>query len=213
MAELGANPELIATWLKGWALAHDTALPTPCGNGWHVEVGLPDQTARYVFAAPEPAFWQLVETLTEPLIYLKVCASHDQIRHLFPARWTTEHRGFMMIRERAPLPVRPLPVDYHLTLYERSAGMTCNLDAADGTLAAFGSVVMADDMAVYDRIRTEKAHQRKGLGSVVMTTLQQGAHDMGRRRDMLCATDAGRALYETLGWQVHSPYTSAVIQP
>jgi len=213
MAEISADPELIATWLKGWALAHGTPLPTPSGHGWHVEVGLPDQKARYVFAAPEPAFWQLAETITDPLIYLKVCASHDQIRHLFPARWDTEHRGFLMTRDGPPPSLRVLPDGYRLVLCERPAGMICTLYAADGADAASGSVVLADDMAVYDRIRTNEAHRRKGLARIVMATLQNTAHKMGRRRDMLCASHMGRPLYESLGWQIHSPYTSAVIQP
>ncbi|WP_303830722.1 GNAT family N-acetyltransferase [Asticcacaulis taihuensis] len=216
MAGLGAqiaDPELIATWLKGWALAHEVPLPAPCGNGWHVEVGLPDQKARYVFAAPEPAFWQLAETITEPLVYLKVCAPHDEIKNLFPSRWATEHRGFMMTRQGPPPPVQALPAGHRLTLTERSTGLTCTVHAEDGSHAASGSVVLADDMAVYDRIRTEDKHRRKGLGSVIMTTLQQAAHDRGRRRDMLCASHMGRPLYETLGWQVHSLYTSAVILP
>jgi GNAT superfamily N-acetyltransferase len=213
MAEVTADPQLIATWLKGWALAHETPMPTVCGNGWHVEVGLPDQKARYVFAAPEPAFWQLAETLTEPLVYLKVCAPHSEIGHLFPARWATEHRGFMMTREGAPSPIRPLPDRYRLDLTEMNGITTCLIYSNEGEEAARGSLVIADGMAVYDRIRTQDAHQRKGLGGLVMANLQQAAHELGRERDMLCATDAGRALYETLGWQVHSLYTSAVIRP
>jgi GNAT superfamily N-acetyltransferase len=213
MATLTADPKLIATWLKGWALAHETPLPTPCGHGWRVKVGLPDQKARYVFAAPEPAFWQLAETITEPFVYLKVCAAHNNIRHLFPARWATEHRGFIMILEGALSSIRPLPDGYRLVLIDRPAGMTCIIYAPDETEAACGSVVIADGMAVYDRIRTQTAHQRRGLGGLVMATLQQAAYERGRERDMLCATDAGRALYETLGWKVHSLYTSAVIQP
>ena len=212
MAEVTADPELIATWLKGWALAHETPLPTPCGNGWRVEVGLPDQKARYVFAAPEPAFWRLAEMITEPLVYLKVCAPHDEIKHLFPPRWATEHRGFMMTREGPPLPSRLLPDGYRLTLAERPAGLTCTILDEDDSHAASGSLVLADDMAVYDRIRTDDAHRRRGLASVIMTTLQQAAYDRGRRRDMLCASHMGRPLYESLGWQVHSLYTSAVIE-
>ena len=173
---------------------------------------MPDQKARYVFAKPETAFWQMAETITEPLVYLKVCAPYDRINHRFPARWATEHRGFMMTREGPPSPVQALPAGYRLTLTERSAGLTCTVHAEDGSHAASGSVVLADDMAVYDRILTEDAHRRRGLASLVMTTLQQAAQDMGRRRDMLCASHMGRPLYESLGWQVHSLYTSAVIE-
>ncbi len=212
MATLSADPALITTWLKGWALAHETPMPTVCGNGWHVEVGLPGQKARYVFAAPEPAFWCLAETITEPLIYLKTCAPHGRIKHLFPTRWATEHRGFMMIREGAPPLLRVLPDGYRLDLTERNNITTCMIYSDEGEEAARGSLVIADGMAIYDRIRTQNDHQRKGLGSLVMATLQQTAHELGRERDMLCATNAGRVLYETLGWHVHSLYTSAVIQ-
>jgi GNAT superfamily N-acetyltransferase len=212
MANMSANPELLAGWLKGWALAHDAPLPTACGAGWHVNVGLPNQKARYVFAEPDPDFWRLAETISEPLIYLKVCAPHDRIKHLFPERWTTEHRGFIMTHDDIPPQMRQLPDVYSRVINERPYGLTCKIYAEDGAEAASGNLVLADGVAVYDHIHTEESHRRKGLASVVMATLQNAAHEMGRRRDVLCASHAGLRLYETLGWQIHSFYTSAMIE-
>jgi len=37
------------------------------------------------------------------------------------------------------------------------------------------------------------------------------ALDQGARNGLLSATQMGRWLYESIGWAVHSPYTSAVI--
>ena len=83
--------------------------------------------------------------------------------------------------------------------------------APDGTPAASGHVAMGERLAIYDRIVTEPAHQRRGLGRAVMHALQALARAHGRREGVLVATDQGRALYESLGWRLHSPWATAVI--
>jgi hypothetical protein len=44
-----------------------------------------------------------------------------------------------------------------------------------------------------------------------MRTLEGRASTHVARKGLLVATEAGRALYERLGWSVVSPYVSAVI--
>ena len=83
--------------------------------------------------------------------------------------------------------------------------------ATDGSLAASGHIALDERHAVYDRIVTEPAHQRRGLGRAVMQKLQALAHAQGRHAGALVATDQGRALYESLGWRVHAPWATAVI--
>jgi predicted GNAT family acetyltransferase len=63
--------------------------------------------------------------------------------------------------------------------------------------------------AVIDVVETDPAHRRRGLGSVVMAELSRAAADRGAVRAVLVATEAGRALYEKLGWRVESPITAA----
>lgn len=65
--------------------------------------------------------------------------------------------------------------------------------------------------AIYDRIVTEPAHQRRGLGRAVMHALQAIARAHGRHANVLVASAQGRALYETLGWRLHAPWATAVI--
>ena len=85
--------------------------------------------------------------------------------------------------------------------------------ASNGELAASGRLGIVGDVAIYDRIRVQDAHQRRGLGRALMTALGEAANRAGAARWLLVATPEGRALYETLGWTVHAPYTSAFIPP
>jgi GNAT superfamily N-acetyltransferase len=79
-----------------------------------------------------------------------------------------------------------------------------------GDVVAGGRVALVGDVAVFDQISTQEAHQRKGLGSAVMRALENAAVDHGAGRGMLVATEAGHALYLTLDWRVYAPYTTAI---
>jgi GNAT superfamily N-acetyltransferase len=81
------------------------------------------------------------------------------------------------------------------------------LDAGD-RLAAAGHGGAGPDAFVYDRIVTQADLQRKGLGRAVMATLEALRPDP-ETPQLLVATEAGRALYATLGWHVVAPYASA----
>lgn len=49
-----ADPHIVATWVKGWTLARETAPPRPYRDGFWVDVGWPQQKARYVFPPYRP---------------------------------------------------------------------------------------------------------------------------------------------------------------
>jgi len=82
--------------------------------------------------------------------------------------------------------------------------------AADGSAAA-GHVAVVVDAAIFDRISTDAAHRRRGLGRAVMGALDAASRTLGARRGLLAATADGYATYRTLGWHVQSPLVSAVI--
>lgn len=63
---------------------------------------------------------------------------------------------------------------------------------------------------MYDQIITEPAHQRLGLGRIVMSALGS-ARRSAQSRQVLVATAEGRALYLNLGWRDYSPFMSAAI--
>ena len=103
---------------------------------------------------------------------------------------------------------------YHLTLETIAIHLTlATITSPNGELAASGRLGLVGDVAIYDRIRVQDAHQRRGLGRALMAALGEAANRAGASRWVLVATPEGRALYETLGWSVHAPYTSAFIPP
>ena len=78
-------------------------------------------------------------------------------------------------------------------------------------IAATGHLVTVEDFAIYDRIETQPEHRRRGLARVVMTMLETIGRQKSAGCGVLVATPDGRPLYESLGWELHSPYTTAAI--
>lgn len=67
--ELIADPGVVATWIKGWTLARETPLPVEDHGGFRVDVGWPQQRARYVFPRISPAMRELAATIAEPWVF------------------------------------------------------------------------------------------------------------------------------------------------
>ena len=86
-----------------------------------------------------------------------------------------------------------------------------NILTDSGDIAASGRLVFVNDLVIYDRIETAAAHRRKGLATIVLKTLESLAISRRKTQAVLVATEAGKALYETLGWTLYSEYTSVVI--
>lgn len=207
-----ADPELVKTWLTGWSLSRDLPIPVSDHGGFRVDVGWPDQQVRYVFADPAEGFNYLATTISDPWIFLKVCAAPEVVRALLPARWVIESPAFMMTcngRMKGPSPA--LPEGYQLDIHIRTSVPVVKVLTADGQEAAIGRIVLVNDFAIYDRIATHPEHQRRGLGTVIMKALEGIGAANGITKGLLVATSAGRALYETLGWELYAPYTTAVI--
>ncbi|WP_328750454.1 GNAT family N-acetyltransferase [Streptomyces sp. NBC_00285] len=102
-----------------------------------------------------------------------------------------------------------VPDGYRMRVWSAGGARRMLVTAPDGSLAARGQVAPTGATAVFDQIETAPAHRRRGLGSVVMRTLQASAAAEGAETGVLAGTPAGRALYESLGWHVEAPLTSA----
>ncbi|MEP6504695.1 MAG: GNAT family N-acetyltransferase [Betaproteobacteria bacterium] len=205
--------ELLKTWIQGWAISRACAPPVADGPGWRVEVGAPDQLRRHVFAGDCATLRALGDTVVEPAVWLKACMSIDALRAIVPPRWTvrTEPSYFMRFEGAPPL-AGPLPDGYATSLEHADGVLRVRIHAADGALAADVRVVTIGEHAIFDRIGTDEAHRRRGLGRALMAALHATARERGATRGLLAATQAGHALYMTLGWTVQSPYASAVIE-
>ncbi|WP_077035818.1 GNAT family N-acetyltransferase [Pelomonas sp. KK5] len=208
--------ETFAAWSRGWAITRQVAPPVTHGDGLRIEVGQPLHVARYLFAhASSPVLRDLGATITEPWVFLKACAEAGELRSLLPGHWEMQPDGFMMRCDDTPFPgAGALPAGYVIELDDDGAATGrahVRVLSQDGALAASGHLALDERLAIYDRIVTEPAHQRRGLGRAVMHALQAVAHRHGRHGGVLVATPQGRGLYESLGWQMLAPWATAVI--
>lgn len=215
MPPIAPTDAVFLAWIRGWAVTRQVAAPIAHADGFRIDVGLPDHVARYVFARPSATLADLGASIARPGIFLKACATSDELRALLPARWQLQPDGFMMTCGDAPFPgsgaVAP---GYALSIDDdaaRTGRAHVAVRAGDGMLAASGHLALDERHAIYDRIVTEPAHQRRGLGRAVMHALQALARAHGRHAGVLVATPAGRTLYESLGWRLHATWATAVI--
>ncbi|MCJ9429159.1 GNAT family N-acetyltransferase [Kordiimonas marina] len=215
---LGAvDPVLVARWLEGWTRSRETPPPVADHGGLRVDVGLPEQRVRYVFTELGPAIPALAATIHEPYMFLKACASPEAMRAILPPPWSVQPPGYLMTCD-GPMTgvmaeVGGLPAGYRLEVNTGAKASSVRVVAEDGSLAASGWVVPVDEFAIYDRIETDPAHRRRGLGRAVMKALEGLAREAGATRGLLVATDDGRALYETVGWSLHTLFCTAEIPP
>ena len=210
--EKDVSSVIIESWLKGWSLSREVPLPVEFKSGFKVDVGDEKQKIRYVFPKLNDDFIELSDAIDEPWVFLKVCASVDEINRNIPEKWTIEPQGFLMtcFRSMDFLDVS-LHQDYHLEFEHYHSTFVVKIVTQSGELASTGRVALIDDFAVYDRIVTESHHQRKGLGTFLMKELEKISLSKGISKKVLVATEEGKLLYQSLGWELYSLYTSIVI--
>ena len=211
-----ADPARIARWADAWAISRGAAAPVARDGGLYIHVGQPEQIGRYIFASLDrDAIRNLAARIDQPVLYIKVCAPADVVRPLLPPAWEIATPGYMMTAAVATMldRVPTLPAGYVVYVSRDDAVTFATVTDPAGDEAARGRIIAMDGLVVFDRIRTADAHQRRGLATAVMRTLAAEADMLGTRDAMLCATPPGRALYEHLGWSLHSDYTTASLAP
>lgn len=85
--------------------------------------------------------------------------------------------------------------------------VTLRLESS-GSVAAEGTIGVLGDDAVFDAIETSPGFQRRGLGQCVVSMLTSYALDRGASQGILAASNQGRMLYESLGWNATLPMRS-----
>ncbi len=193
-------------------MVRDLPAPVPDHGGWRVDTGQPAEIRRHVFAAACPGLIELGATVTEPLVLLKLAAPHAELAALLPPRWRLEPLAHVMtfIGNFGDGSKLALPEGYRLSVERDGDRALARIAAPGGTIAASGHAAERDGAFIYDRIATEAAHRRRGLGRALMLALQRTRRSPGARQ-VLTATADGRALYASLGWTVHCPWSTAAI--
>ncbi|MCA6092987.1 GNAT family N-acetyltransferase [Streptomyces sp. SCA3-4] len=207
---------MIGTWATGWAVSRQA--PSPVGKPWGFYIDVADnpvEVGRHVLPeAEESLVRSAAASVTVPRTWMKMPAEPEEIEPWLPEGWVMawEDTGHLMAVDLvATDPVAP---EGYTAAVEAVGGVVRVrvLDAA-GERAAQGQMAVLGEATVVDRVVTEEAHRRRGLGDFVMRALADRALEQGATLGVLGATDAGRALYETLGWKKHATLAECVYRP
>jgi GNAT superfamily N-acetyltransferase len=210
---MSPDADLTTRWAEGWTVSRGTPPPLPTRWGLRIEVGAPNQLRRHVLLDPDPAAAasELAASVGEPLTWIKAAVAPEALRPALGADWSQDDPGWLMAWDVAPAAVR-VPEGYTVATEFAEAVTRVRVLAADGSLAARAQYGHGDGFGVVDQVRTEAEHQRRGLGSLVMGTLANVAHEDGARTSILGASVEGRALYEALGWKVCAPLAGFIFR-
>lgn len=198
-------------WAKGWTLTRSKSSPVSQLYGCKIDLGLPEHLERHVVVEYDAEILrELTSSLRTPGTWLKVCAQPEQVIPLLRENWQVQPPEYLMAVELNET-VAAMHDGYQLSLSTSGSVTDAEIRDLDGQLAAKGRVAHSDGVATFDQIVTEPAHQRKGLGRVIMATLANLSIAQEARVGVLVATEQGRALYQAIGWTLVSPVTAAVV--
>ncbi|MEV0258954.1 GNAT family N-acetyltransferase [Streptomyces sp. NPDC050732] len=209
--------DLVQAWVEGWVVSRGAAPPLTEPWGWTIDVGRTDHVTRHVLGAvgdevDETVVRKVADAVTGDGVWFKAFADPEVVHAWLGPRWRLDPEpGCLMslaLTPDVPEPA-PVPTGYRLRTWSRGGVTQALVTAPDGALAARGQIAPTGATAVVDQVETAPAHRRRGLGGLVVHTLQDAAAARGARTAVLAGTPEGRALYESLGWIYRAPLTSA----
>ncbi|MEV0177210.1 GNAT family N-acetyltransferase [Streptomyces sp. NPDC050803] len=163
--------------------------------------------------ADEATVRKITENAGSPGIWLKTFVPPQTLTSWLAPGWSLAGGpGFLMSASLRTAHAQ-VPDGYWLSTWTRAGVTRALVRTADGAFAARGQIAVTGATAVVDQVETDPAHQRRGLGRLVMTTLANAAAGQGVTAGVLGATPEGRALYERLEWRVLAPLTGAAPSP
>jgi len=112
-----------------------------------------------------------------------------------------QDQDWLMTIQLSEQPVLKVPDRYTLHT-EIEDDLIITRATVHGGVVSSGRMAVVGEDAVADRIETDPAHRRRGLGSAVMASLVEAAATKGAKRGILIASIDGLRLYRSLGWKV-----------
>lgn len=194
---------------RGWAVARGVPDPVEIPGGFRADVGRRGHRVRYVLHTWDTT---VIENLTEQVTatgtWIKVSGGATDLQRALSAHWTMESAAYL-VRARFAVGTDDPPSPYQTRVSMEGDVVVATVVDATGIAAASGRLASAGEYGVIDQVETAPAHQRRGLGTIVMRTLSDQAARIGLGTGILVATEDGRHLYRTLGWTVQSEITAA----
>ncbi|MEU8539606.1 GNAT family N-acetyltransferase [Streptomyces sp. NPDC048717] len=205
------EPELVQRWTRGWTLARSLpeAEPVePAEDGLRSECRQPgrdvalfalraDEAPESVerlaaaVAAAQRTTWLHVATRRPDAVEAIMDAAGLEL--LFRSEW-------LMTTDLTAHPRHAPAAPYEREVRTEGPVTVVSLYDPSGTVAARGTIAVSGTAAVPDRIETNPAHRRRGLGRALMSALAETAVSQGARTGLLVASEEGQLLYSSLGW-------------
>lgn len=182
--------DMIETWVTGWAVSRRTPPPVEMPWGHYIEVADdPAEVGRHVLpVADESLVRSAAASVTAPRTWMKMPVEPEELEPWLPRGWAvawTETGHLMAVDLVATGPVAP--EGYTATVETVGSVVHVRVLDAVGGQAAKGQLAMLGEAAVVDRVSTEGAHRRRGLGRFVMCARRPrpgaGRVPGGTRRD------------------------------
>ncbi|MFF2011255.1 GNAT family N-acetyltransferase [Streptomyces sp. NPDC058195] len=208
--------DTVRTWVAGWAVSRRTPPPVERPWGYYIEVAdNPAEVGRHVLpVAEESLVRDAAAAVAVPRTWMKMPAEPEEIGSWLTPGWVVarEETGHLMAIDLTVTEPRT-PEGYAVAAEYVDGVVHVHVRDMAGRSAAQGQAAIIGEAAVMDRVVTDEAHRRRGLGSLVMRTLADQAVVRGAYAGVLGATDPGRALYEMLGWKKHSTIAECIYRP
>lgn len=194
--------EMVSAWVHGWAISRGTSMPVAIADGLRVDLGPSGQPARYVLHTfDHRRVAALARELTLPGMEIKTLGDSAALRSVLPDDWSMYDPCDRMTAAFTH-GAAEVHVPYVARIVEDGATLVGLVLDGDGDKVSSARLAPSGRYGVIDRVWTQPAHQRRGLGTVLMTKLGNRALDSGLTTGLLSATADGRALYSALGWTV-----------
>jgi ribosomal protein S18 acetylase RimI-like enzyme len=199
--------ELLDIWVDGWASTRRYPVQE---MGAFKAVQLVDKSGDWEVFAANPAeeeFARLASFVKESSPRLLTVLTDD---HAVYRLWAEKY-GLSVLAADQELMVMDFEGkdveepwlnddELKLTTDLENHSATVTVSRVDGALAARGHVAVTRGYAVFDRIVTEPAFRRRGLGSFVMRALTAAMSEHYLEQGLLIASTDGQHLYHHLGW-------------
>lgn len=201
---------LLEVWVAGWAGCRGyqtategrfpAALRTDTSGEWEYFAADPtDQEFAALAAKTAEAGPRVLTILTNDVPrYTELAARHG-------LNVTSDSQTMMIVDMETQDAEDPWLSDDDLSLSTSTHHGVHYAEVRSGeALAASGRVFVVGDTAIFDKIITEPAFQRRGLGSFIMRALAAQAFEHDVQNGLLLASLDGQKLYSHLGWSTVS---------
>ncbi|WP_144761756.1 GNAT family N-acetyltransferase [Curtobacterium sp. 9128] len=193
----------VERWVAGWARSRSLSVERD-GAGWCVLVGSETRHEEYVVAEPSPAEALRLARLVERRYTSWLTVIGGIGPEALAAFASLDRVARVETVMEARLAAVPMPSDVLVAVAD-SGDVAHLVVEIDGQVAARGQVAVLGRDAVFDRIETEAAFRRRGLGRTIVAGLTSWAAARGADTGLLLASEQGRALYRAAGWRDVAP--------